>query len=553
MKSRIFRATVGVAVFMVIACIVVIMGVLYAYFDKKYIDELSQEAVYISQGVERDGIDYFDGFDDKTNRITWINPDGTVIYDNIADVSTMENHSDRIEFKEALQSSVGESVRYSNTLSQKTIYYATRLTDGSVLRISTTHYSVWIVLLGMLQPILAIFFAAVILSAVITSYVSKRIVQPLNSIDLEHPENVDTYDEITPLLKRISHQNKEIRKNMDELRRQREEFNTITENMNEGFIVTDNLAKILSTNQSALKIFGAENEVENKNVLELNRSESFCKAIDLALNGEHNEQVMKLNEKTYSLFANPVMSGERVIGAVIIILDISEKEERESFRREFTANVSHELKTPLTTISGTAEIMKNGIIKPADIPHFADNIYNEAQRLITLVGDILRLSKMDENSFSGEKVDVDLQSVVKQVSQTIIQPASEKNISVYVNTESCVIKGIPSILEEIVFNLCDNAVKYNKNGGKVDVTLKKENGNAVLMVEDNGIGIPKDEQERVFERFYRVDKSRSKEIGGTGLGLSIVKHGAAIHNAVVHIDSAVGKGTKIEIAFPFEK
>ena len=488
MKSRIFRATAGVTVFMVAACIVVIMGMLYAYFDKKYIDELSQEAVYISQGVEKDGINYFDGFDDKTNRITWIDSDGTVIYDNIADVSTMENHSDRIEFKEALQSSVGESVRYSNTLSQKTIYYATRITDGSVLRISTTHYSVWILLLGMLQPILAVLFAAVILSAVLTNYVSKRIVQPLNLIDLEHPENVDTYDEITPLLKRISHQNKEIRKNMDELRRQREEFNTITENMSEGFIVIDNLAKILSTNQSALKIFGADNDVADKNVLELNRSESFCNAIDLALNGKHNEQ-----------------------------------------------------------------IMKNGIIKPADIPHFAGNIYNEAQRLISLVGDILRLSKMDENSFSGEKVDVDLQTVVKQVSQTILQPAGDKNISVYVNTESCVIKGIPSILEEIVFNLCDNAVKYNKNGGKVDITLKKENDEAVLTVEDNGIGIPKDEQDRVFERFYRVDKSHSKEIGGTGLGLSIVKHGAAIHNAVVHIESALGKGTKIEIAFPFEK
>ena len=553
MKSRIFRATAGVAVFMVAACIVVIMGMLYAYFDKKYIDELSQEAVYISQGVEKDGINYFDGFDDKTNRITWIDSDGTVIYDNIADVSTMENHSDRIEFKEALQSSVGESVRYSNTLSQKTIYYATRITDGSVLRISTTHYSVWILLLGMLQPILAVLFAAVILSAVLTNYVSKRIVQPLNLIDLEHPENVDTYDEITPLLKRISHQNKEIRKNMDELRRQREEFNTITENMSEGFIVIDNLAKILSTNQSALKIFGADNDVEDKNVLELNRSESFCNAIDLALNGKHNEQIMKLNGKTFSLFANPVRNEDSVIGAVIIILDISEKEERESFRREFTANVCHELKTPLTTISGTAEIMKNGIIKPADIPHFAGNIYNEAQRLISLVGDILRLSKMDENSFSGEKVDVDLQTVVKQVSQTILQPAGDKNISVYVNTESCVIKGIPSILEEIVFNLCDNAVKYNKNGGKVDITLKKENDEAVLTVEDNGIGIPKDEQDRVFERFYRVDKSHSKEIGGTGLGLSIVKHGAAIHNAVVHIESALGKGTKIEIAFPFEK
>ncbi len=549
MKSRIFRATVSVAIFMVISCIAVIMGVLYAYFDKQYTNELSQEAVYIARGVEMQGMDYLEGINSKTQRITWIDSDGTVLYDNVADPAQMDNHSDRVEFKEAIESSVGRSIRYSNTLSEKTIYYALRLTDGSVIRVAATQYSIWIILVGMTRPILVVLFAAFIISAIITYHVSKRIVKPLNEIDLEHPENAVSYDEITPLLKRIAHQNREISKNMGELKRQREEFSTITENMSEGFLVVDNLAKILSHNQSALNLLGIKGNVENKNVLELNRSESFCKAIDLALNGKHNEQVMKLDDKTYHLLANPVYQESNVIGAVIIILDVSEKEERESFRREFTANVSHELKTPLTTISGTAEIMKNGLIKPEDIPHFATNIYNEAQRLITLVGDILRLSKMDENSFSSEKVDVDLQAIAKRASQAVLEEAKKRNISVNLSTESCVISGIPSILEEIAFNLCDNAVKYNVDGGSVDISLVKNGDNAVFSVSDTGIGISYDEQERVFERFYRVDKSHSKEIGGTGLGLSIVKHGAAIHDAKIDMHSALGKGTIVAITF----
>ena len=549
MKSRIFRATVSVAIFMVISCIAVIMGVLYAYFDKQYTNELSQEAGYIARGVEMQGMDYLEGLNNKSHRITWIDTDGTVLYDNAADPAQMDNHSDRVEFKEAVESSVGRSVRYSNTLSEKTIYYALRLADGSVIRVSATQHSIWIILLGMTRPMLVVLFAAFIISAVITYNVSKRIVKPLNEIDLEHPENAVSYDEITPLLKRIAHQNREISKNMRELKRQREEFSTITENMSEGFLVVDNLAKILSHNQSALNLLGIKNNVENKNVLEFNRSESFCKAIDLALNGKHNEQIMKMEEKTYHLLANPVHQDSKVIGAVIIILDVSEKEERESFRREFTANVSHELKTPLTTISGTAEIMKNGLIKPEDIPHFAENIYKEAQRLITLVGDILRLSKMDENSFTSEKVNVNLQETAKRAAQAVLQEAKNRNISVNLLTESCTVSGIPSILEEIAFNLCDNAVKYNKEGGRVDITLVKKGGNAVFSVTDTGIGIPYDEQERVFERFYRVDKSHSKEIGGTGLGLSIVKHGAAIHDAKISMQSTLGKGTTVTIVF----
>ena len=506
---------------MVISCIAVIMGVLYAYFDKEYTNELSQEAVYIARGIERNGMSYFDGFDNKQNRITWVAPDGSVLYDNIADKSHMENHADRIEIKEAMESSVGKSVRYSNTLSEKTIYYAVRLTDGSVLRVSATKYSVWVLLLGMVRPILVVVFAAFIISAALTYQVSKRIVKPLNEIDLEHPENAVSYDEITPLLKRIAHQNRQIAKNMEELKRQREAFSTITENMSEGFLVVDNLAKILSHNQSALRLLGIKNNVENRNVLELNRSESFCRAIDLALGGKHNEQILRLEGKTYNLLANPVYQEEKVVGAVVIILDMSEKEQREAFRREFTANVSHELKTPLTTISGTAEIMKNGLIKPADIPHFAENIYNEAQRLITLVGDILRLSKMDENSFSGERSEVDLQPVVAHAVQAVRQAASERNISVNVSSVSCVIMGIPSILEEIAFNLCDNAVKYNIEGGTVDVTLSEKGGSAVLTVSDTGMGIPEMSRAEFLRGFTVLTKAIQKKSAEQGLGFQL--------------------------------
>ena len=549
MKSRIFRATVSVGLLMVLSTIIIIMGVLYAYFDKQFVNELSQEAVFVKSGVEKNGVEYLNSLGNTKNRITWIASDGTVIYDSIADEAAMDNHLDREEVKEALESSVGESIRYSSTISEKTVNYAVRLNDGSVLRISREQYTVWTILAGMFQPILVVIVAAFIISAFITYAVSKIIVKPLNEIDLEHPEEAVSYDEIAPLLRKLSLQNKQIAKNMEELRRQRESFNTITENMSEGFLIIDNLTKILSHNSSALKLLGISGDVENKSVLGLNRSESFCKAIDMALNGNHNVQKMDVDGKYYQIFANPVFQDKAVVGAVITILDVTEKEKREEFRREFTANVSHELKTPLTTISGTAEIIKSGLVKPEDIPHFASNIYNEAQRLITLVGDILKLSKMDENNITSEKKPVDMKDVIKRVLDTIRPMAVKKSISIELQSEDCYVNGISPILEEIVFNILDNAVKYNKDNGSIKIVLENKDGHVELSVSDTGIGIPYEEQDRVFERFYRVDKSHSKDIGGTGLGLSIVKHGAAIHNATVTLKSAPLEGTTISVLF----
>ena len=549
MKSRIFRATVSVGLLMVLSTIIIIMGVLYAYFDKQFVNELSQEAVFVKSGVEKNGVEYLNSLGNTKNRITWIASDGTVIYDSIADEAAMDNHLDREEVKEALESSVGESIRYSSTISEKTVNYAVRLNDGSVLRISREQYTVWTILAGMFQPILVVIVAAFIISAVITYAVSKMIVKPLNEIDLEHPEEAVSYDEIAPLLRKLSLQNKQIAKNMEELRRQRESFNTITENMSEGFLIIDNLTKILSHNSSALKLLGISGDVENKSVLGLNRSESFCKAIDMALNGNHNVQKMDVDGKYYQIFANPVFQDKTVVGAVITILDVTEKEKREEFRREFTANVSHELNTPLTTISGTAEIIKSGLVKPEDIPHFASNIYNEAQRLITLVGDILKLSKMDENNITSEKKPVDMKDVIKRVLDTVRPMAVKKSISIEFQSEDCYVNGISPILEEIVFNILDNAVKYNKDNGSIKIVLENKDGHVELSVSDTGIGIPYEEQDRVFERFYRVDKSHSKDIGGTGLGLSIVKHGAAIHNATVTLKSAPLEGTTISVLF----
>ncbi len=549
MIKKTFRSMVILILCMILICVGMIVGVLYNYFEKQYSTELMNEASYIGKGVELDGQNYLESLSRKDVRITWIDDDGTVLYDSQVDASSMENHGDREEVQEALEKSAGSSVRYSNTLSVKTMNYAIRISDGTVIRVSNTYDSMLYIVLGMMQPILVVVVIALILSGLLAYRLSKRIVKPLNEIDLEHPQDADTYDELSPFLYRIEQQNRQIRAQIQELKRQQTEFSAITENMTEGFLVVDTKQNLLSYNSSALKLLGIPKVEENRNVLQVNRSENFQKAIGMALQGTHNEQFMQYNNRSYQLFANPVMQEEKVAGAVIVIMDVTEKEQRDALRREFTANVSHELKTPLTSISGTAEIMGNGLVKPEDIPHFAGIIYKEAQRLIALVGDIINLSKLEDAQITDEKVMTDLSEIVEDVVDTLQIEAKKKGISFMVQTEPCQILGIPSILNEIVYNLCDNAIKYNKEGGQVNVKVRKEDKRVMLSVEDTGIGIAYEEQQRVFERFYRVDKSHSKAIGGTGLGLSIVKHGAAYHNAEIELESEVGQGTKITILF----
>ena len=548
MTARIFRSIFLVATAVLLACFILIFGMLYEHLGQQIQAELQTEAIYIAQGLAQSGMEYFNGLR-GTNRITWVAADGTVLYDSDSEAAAMENHADREEIQEALTGGSGESTRYSTTFDERRIYFATRLSDGTVLRVSSAQHSVWVLIMGLLSPVIMIFVLAAILSGVLASALSKRILRPVNAIDLEHPEQSEVYEELSPLLSKIYNQNRVIDSQIEELQRKQAEFTAITENMSEGFLVIDDHTDLLSYNSGALRLLGAEAGLSRRSVLALNRSEGFRKAVELSLSGEHCEQLFEREGRYLQIIANPVYHEERVAGAVLVILDITEKHARESMRREFTANVSHELKTPLTSISGTAEIIKNGFVKPEDIPHFAGNIYDEAQRLITLIGDIMRLSQLDEDSVPFEKAPVDLYELASSVLCRLEAAAGQRGISLTLSGEHATVNGVSQVLDEMVFNLCDNAVKYSRENGHVRVFVSEENGHVALRVEDDGIGIPAADQARVFERFYRVDKSHSKEIGGTGLGLSIVKHGAAFHNARVALESELGKGTTVTVTF----
>lgn len=550
MTKRIFKNTMLIVVLVVILCGVFILGVVYDYYNKELSEGMMSEAKYISKGVEAEGIDYLENLGKTDARVTWVDVDGTVLFDNQADITTMDNHKDREEIKEALTSSAGSSTRYSNTISAKTIYHAVRLSDGTVIRLAHIQASVLRIVLGVLHPMVVIIVFALVLSAFLTARLTRQIIEPLESIDLEHPEEAKVYDEMSPFIRKIIKQNEQIKEAMEEQKSQRKEFELITENMQEGFIVVDKEARILSYNSSVLKLFDMDMDVSGKNVLTLNRTEEFSQGIIDALKGSHNEQILQVGDRFYSIYINPVITEEKVAGAIIIVTDVTETEEREKLRREFTANVSHELKTPLTSISGTAEIIKNGIVVTEDIPKFAGNIYSEAQRLVSLVEDIIKLSQLDEEKNIPSKEPVDLYHMSLEVAEQLRKVAVKKNVTIEVEGKSTVVDGVRPVITEMIYNLCDNAVKYNKETGSVIIKVGENQNGKIVSVKDNGIGIPKDQQDRIFERFYRVDKSHSKEIGGTGLGLSIVKHGAKLHNATIDMDSELGKGTQISVKFP---
>lgn len=550
MIKRTFISMVVLVLCVILVCFGMVTAILFHYFDRLYDERLENELTYICRGVEYNGVEYLEGVSAEVCRITWVDSDGVVIFDNTVKASSMENHGQREEIAEAFATGYGESVRYSDTMATKTDNLAMLLTDGTVIRVSSATDTLLHMFAEMMKPLLCVFFGTLVVAALFAYKTSRGIVKPLEDLDLEHPEDVKTYDELTPFLRRIEQQNRQIRTQMQELKRQQTEFSAITENMNEGFVVIDKQHKILSYNSSALKLLGVTPDIEYKTVLELNRSEAFQKAITVAFEGKHNEQVMKSEGGVYSIFANPVFQEDDVTGAIVVIMDVTEKEQRESLRREFSANVSHELKTPLTSISGTAEIMKNGMVKPEDIPYFSGMIYKEAQRLIHLVGDIIKLSKLEETDISSQKMPVDLSYMANTIVESLHTEAEKKSVTIETKIEpNCQMIGILSIVDEIVYNLCENAIKYNVDGGKVMVTVRQLENGAELVVEDTGIGIPYQEQQRVFERFYRVDKSHSKEIGGTGLGLSIVKHGVLTLGADIQLESQEGVGTKITVRF----
>ena len=550
MTAKLFRTSMAVAVSVMVLSIALFMGMLYQYFSDQMMTELESETWLVSRGVELDGMDYLNGLH-TTSRVTWVAADGTVLYDNEADASTMENHADREEIREALTSETGTAQRFSSTLSEQTLYVTQRLSDGTVIRLANAQKTVGLLLLSMIQPILIILVLSLLLSAALASRLSKGLIKPILNLDLEHPEECETYDELTPLLSRLKRQNDTIQQQMDLLKQRQTEFAALTDNMSEGFLLLDRQGHVLSHNSGALRLLGVEEPEGEVNVLVLNREEPFRQAVDEALSGKRSQQMLHLNGRYCKLLANPVLADGKPAGAVLVLLDVTEQEQREELRREFTANVSHELKTPLTSISGIAEIMQSGMVKPEDVQGFAGDIYQEAQRLIALVEDIIRLSRLDEGAESLERVPVNLLSLAQDVARRLDSAAQKAGVTLKVMGRSVEIPGVPSVLDEMVYNLCDNAIKYNRSGGTVNVTVAPAaDGSAEISVEDTGIGIPMEDQSRVFERFYRVDKSHSKEIGGTGLGLSIVKHGAALHSAQIHLESQVGKGTSVQLLFP---
>ncbi len=548
MNKKIFRSSFLTVFFVLIATIVLIMGILFQYFELQIQAELENEADYLSQVVEKEGVRFFDGFDEHNNRITLIDGDGKVLFDSEAEAEKLDNHADREEINEAMKTGKGKSIRYSQTLTEKTVNYAVKLSDSSILRISTTQYTVLTVLLGMLQPFLVVLMAALILTGVLSARVSRAIIEPINTLDLKHPEKNETYEELAPLLRKLAEQNRIIEEQLADAHKKQVEFNLITENMSEGFLVIDKDANLLTYNPAALALFNITPPVEG-NVLAFCRTKDFRDTVSKALSGEKAENTMMREERCYSMISNPVFEEKEVIGAVIIILDITEREKREALRREFTANVSHELKTPLTSISGFAELMKEGDISEETVVDFSASIYEEAQRLITLVTDIIKISELDGKNIPFQSEVVDLYELSEEIISRLKDQAEKRHISLNLIGSKTEIIGVRKILDEMFYNLLDNAIKYNKENGAVDFIINETENGVTVLVRDTGIGIPAAHQSRVFERFYRVDKSHSKQVGGTGLGLAIVKHGAIYHNAGISLESAEGRGTTVTIRF----
>lgn len=549
MTKRIFRSILTVSMAVLLACLILVVGVLHTYFAQRVEQELEKQTAYIAQGVEDEGLDYFGGLP-RDSRITWVAQDGTVLYDNWEDVSKMENHLGREEIRDALKNGTGRAERFSSTLGRKTLYYALRLDDGTVLRTSDTQYSVWLLVLQILQPLAFIVLAACLLAGLMASRAARQIVEPINEIDLSGPGDNAEYDELSPLLAKIRSQNRQISRQMAQLSRRQEEFSAITENMEEGFLVLDTRTHVLSHNAAALRLLWAEDVPVNQDTSAygLNREAGFRRCVEEALGGRRSEQVLEKDGCCRQIIASPVFQDHHLSGAVLVILDTTEKEQRESLRREFTANVSHELKTPLTSILGTAEILENGMVRPEDVGHFAGNIHREAGRLIELVNDIIRLSRLDEGGPVADWTDCELYDMAGRVLEQVRNAAESRNIRLELKGGRAAVRAVPQILEEILYNLCDNAVKYNRDSGSVSVTVEDAPGAARVTVSDTGIGIPPEARQRVFERFYRMDKSHSA--GGTGLGLSIVKHGAAYLGASVELKSEVGKGSTFTLTFP---
>ncbi len=546
MTKRIFRAICIASSAVFLLTLLLVLGVLYDYFSSVQRGQLKMETALAAQGVERSGEAYFDGLTMEQYRITWIAPDGSVLYDSSSATENMENHLQREEIRKAIEKGVGESSRYSSTLMERSLYCAKRLEDGSIIRLSISQGTVLLLLVGMTQPILVIIVIAAICAFVLASRLSKKIVEPLNQLNLDEPMENEEYDELSPLLRRLSSQQFQLKLQEATLKQKQNELDTIVGNMQEGMVLLDRSGKVISINNSARILLGTRTAGFGDQLLKLNRNPELNQVVEKAMEGENSGIHTELAGKIIQISAAPIISEGAISGTAVVFFDITQQEKAEQQRREFTANVSHELKTPLHSISGYSELIKCGLAAPEDVQPFAEKIYAEAHRLITLVEDIISLSHLDEGGKDLEFTQVDLLKTAKGVEESLSDLAKNCDVEIEVTGEESFVYGVPELIRGIIYNLCDNAIKYNHPGGKVSIELSDKK----ITVKDTGIGIPEEHLGRIFERFYRVDKSHSKEVGGTGLGLSIVKHAALIHGAKVRADSTLGEGTTITVSFP---
>ncbi|HEN0442533.1 TPA: PAS domain-containing protein [Streptococcus agalactiae] len=546
MTKKIFRTTLSASLGIVLVTILMIMGFLYNYFNRIQREQLRTQTALASQGISFGGKDYFENLKTSNVRITWVDNKGQVLYDTQSDAKHMKNHANRQEIKEAIKSGYGESTRWSATLTEKSIYAAQRLNNGTIVRLSVAQQTIFYLLLGMMSPLAIIILLAIILSVLIARYIAKKVSEPLNNIDLDHPLSNDSYEEITPLLRRLdSHQSK-IQHQKLLLQKRQKEFDTIISKIKEGMILLDDQARIVSINAEALKLFQINDDWHGRFMMEVSRDLTLKDLIDQGLKGKKKEANIDIENNHYRVLVRPTTDNNRVTGLVVLLFDVTDQLQMEQLQREFTANVSHELKTPLHVISGYSELLANQMVPNEEVPQFAAKIHKESERLVKLVEDIINLSHLDEQEKLPQET-VNLYDLTQKVLEGLQAKADKKHIQINFNGEEAILRGNPVLLNSLVYNLCDNALTYNHEKGQVNVTLKNSPDTITLEVSDTGLGIAEKDKKRIFERFYRVDKSRSKIVGGTGLGLSIVKSALDFHNGSIKVDSHLGQGTTMTV------
>ena len=551
MKKKIFQSILNVTIIVLLSSLFLITGVLHNYFQKIQMKQLKDELSLAALGTEQEGVNYLSNLNVEGYRITWIASDGTVLFDNQADTSKMQNHSDREEFLEAVDAGIGSSFRHSVTLTENTLYEAKLLSDGTALRISMNQKSVFALLLGLIQPFGIILIAAIVAAYFIAEKLAKQIIEPIDEIDLEHPLRNDSYEELAPFLKRIHYQKKQIKWQMEELEQKKLEFEQVVSHMKEGLVLLDADDQVLSINPAARELFQTTEECIGNDFLTVERKQKLIHVIEKARTEGHSQTRMEKNNREYQFDITSIRTEKGVAGSVILAFDITEQMNAEKMRREFSANVSHELKTPLQSIIGSAEIIQNNLVKEEDMPRFIGHIHKEASRLVALIEDIIRLSELDEEQ-EIQKEEVSLHQIASDVLLSLQNAAEKREVTLKLEGTEGKMEGVYRLLHEVIYNLCDNAIKYNVDGGSVNISIEEKENEVGIIIEDTGIGIPLEHQSRIFERFYRVDKSHSKKSGGTGLGLSIVKHAVGYHNGKINLSSEEGKGTRITILFPLE-